>query len=114
MRLGHIELFCRNQAATQAFYVDVLGFEETEIQGGNVTWLRLDDAEILLRPGRKKSNDPSYTDSSQAMVFYCDDLAELMERLDAKQIQLGEPDGAPDCLTFQDPDGRWIQAVEKF
>ncbi|MCA0359780.1 MAG: VOC family protein [Armatimonadetes bacterium] len=114
MRLGHIELFCRDQAATQAFYVDVLGFEETEIQGGNVTWLRLDDADILLRPGRKKATDASYTDSSQALVFYCDDLLDLMERLENSGTKLGEPDGAPDCLTFQDPDGRWIQAVEKF
>ena len=112
MRLGHLELFCKDCAATQAFYVDVLEFEETEVQGGQFVWLRSDGIEVLLRPTTGFQAAPSYSKSRQAMVMYVDDLIEFQSRLEERGIPLGEPDGSPDCLTLQDPDGRWIQVVE--
>jgi len=112
MRLGHVELFCRDCAVTRDFYVGVLGFEETEVQGGKFIWLRSDVFELLLRPGSPNGTVKNYSESSLAAVIYCDDLGSLVDRLDEAGIKQGPPDGSPDCITFRDPDGRWIQAVE--
>ncbi|ARU42220.1 hypothetical protein CCB80_14135 [Armatimonadetes bacterium Uphvl-Ar1] len=112
MRLGHIELFCKNCDKTQAFYVDSLGFEVTEVQGGQYVWLRSDGFEILLRPGNAVRVHADYSRSGQALVIYCSDLEELSESLKRQRVDFGTPDGSPDCITFKDPDGRWIQAVE--
>ena len=113
MRLGHIELFCRDCFSTQAFYNDILGFETTEVQGGQYVWLRSEDGlEILLRPGKNFPSPPCYKNSCSAMVVYCDDLDAFRERLLKAKVEIGDTDGSPDNLTFRDPDGRWLQAVE--
>lgn len=113
MRLGHIELFCRDCFATQAFYTDILGFETTEVQGGQFVWLRSEDGlEILLRPGKDYRAVGCYRQSGQAFVVYCDDLEHFHDRLVRAKVSIGEPGEEPDCLTFRDPDGRWLQAVE--
>lgn len=113
MRVGHIELFCKDCAKTKAFYVDLLGFDEVEVQGGKFVWLRCEDLELLLRPGSPPSTRKTYTDSASALVVYCDDVAELQERMESMGIPLTETDDVPDGLTFCDPDGRWLQAVEQ-
>lgn len=113
MRLGHIELFCRDCFATQAFYMDILGLETTEVQGAQYVWMRSDDGlEILLRPGKGFKAPDAYQQSGQAFVVYCDDLDSLRERLAKAKVKVGELDDSPDCLAFRDPDGRWLQAVE--
>lgn len=112
MRLGHVELFCKNCEVTRDFYVANLGFEETEVQGGQYIWLRSDGFEILLRPGKGDQSAASYRKVASALVVYCRDLAEFSERLRLCGAKFGAPDGTPDSITFQDPDGRWLQAVE--
>lgn len=115
MRLGHFELFCRDSFVTQAFYNDLLGFETTEVQGGKYVWLRSPDGfEILLRPGKDFREPLSYERSEMALVVYCEDLEALRERLERAKVKVGGPVNTPDNLTFQDPDGRWLQAVERF
>lgn len=114
MRLGHIELFCKDTFATQSFYSELLGFEITEVQGANFVWLRSEDSELLLRPGKPPKNQaPTYQTTCQAIVIYCDDIISLQNHLETKGIKLAAPDGDPDNITFQDPDGRWLQAVER-
>ncbi len=112
MRLGHLELFCKDCRRTKDFYVSVLGCEEAEVQGGTYIWLRSDDAEILLRPGKPPKPQPTYADSQAALVFYCQDIDELQARLQSSKVTSCGYDLSPECVTFQDPDGRWIQAVE--
>lgn len=113
MRLGHIELFCRDCFTTQAFYNDLLGFETTEVQGGQFVWLRGEDGlEVLLRPGKSFQVPKCYQQSAVAFVVYCEDLEDFRERLRKAKVEVGDADGTPDNLTFRDPDGRWLQAVE--
>jgi catechol 2,3-dioxygenase-like lactoylglutathione lyase family enzyme len=114
MKLGHVELFCKNCETTRDFYVTHLGFEETEVQGGKYIWLRSEESDILLRPGRFKSRAKDYSESEAALVVYCTDLLSFTDNLTSAGIELGVPDGSPDCITFRDPDGRWLQAVENY
>lgn len=48
------------------------------------------------------------------MVIYCSDLGSLADRLKELGVNVGDPDGDPDTITFQDPDGRWLQAIESY
>ncbi|MFM9872175.1 MAG: VOC family protein [Fimbriimonadaceae bacterium] len=114
MKLGHVELFCKSCESTRDFYVNQLGFEETEVQGGKYIWLRSEESEILLRPGRFKSRAKDYSESEAALVVYCTDLTNFTMQLTDAGIEIGAPDGSPDCITFRDPDGRWLQAVENY
>ena len=113
MKIGHIELFCHDCRKTKEFYVDVLGFEETEVQGGKFVWLRSEEIDLLLRPGRPGQGGRAFADCASAMVVYCDDVATLQHRMDSSGIATSEPDASPGGLTFRDPDGRWLQAVEQ-
>jgi catechol 2,3-dioxygenase-like lactoylglutathione lyase family enzyme len=114
MRLGHVELFCKDCEKTRDFYVGVLGFEEAEVQAQKYIWLRSDASEILLRPNGRSSKSKAnmYAESQIAMVIYCQDLNSLAERLSLADAKVSESDEVPDVFTFQDPDGRWLQAVE--
>ncbi|MBL8068679.1 MAG: VOC family protein [Armatimonadetes bacterium] len=112
MRLGHVELFCKDCQRTRDFYVQQLEFEEAEVPGGDCIWLRSDGIEVLLRPGRQISRFARYDQSPAALVVYVRDLNEVSERLGQSGVEMSEPDGAPYGLTFRDPDGRWLQAVE--
>lgn len=114
MRLGHVELFCKDCETTRDFYVFHLGFEQTEIQGGKFIWLRSDGFELLLRPGRTPKSPPDYSQARAALVIYCSDIVAMSEKLVHHNVPMGAPDGSPDCITFQDPDGRWLQAVENY
>lgn len=112
MRLGHVELFCNNCETTRDFYVQQLGFEEAEVQGGKVIWIRSEGVEVLLRPGRPKALAPRYDQSAAALVVYVRDLGDIADRLDHAGVEISPADGVPDGLAFRDPDGRWLQAVE--
>lgn len=114
MRLGHVELLCKNCERTREFYVSVLQFEETQVQASEFSWLRSDGVEILLRPGKGLPKYKSYGSMSSAMVIYCSDLGSLADRLKELGVNVGDPDGDPDTITFQDPDGRWLQAIESY
>lgn len=109
IRLGHVELFVHNPAASRDFYESLLGADRIAEQG-DFLWIGWGGLEILLRPGAPTAA-PNYRASSQTLVFYASDLAALNTSLVEKGIAVGHGD-EDDCLTFQDPDGHWIQAVE--
>lgn len=112
MRFGHIELFCKNCNRTQEFYTQLLGFEETDVQGGKYIWLRSEETELLLRPTRTCNKANSYSENPVGLVFYCPDLEEFQSLALERGFELGPHDLEPGNVTVQDPDGRWVQVVE--
>lgn len=112
MKLGHIELFVTDPLASKEFYRGVLGFEVTEVQGGNYVWLRLGETEILLRPGRPTQRPETYQQASSAMVLYTDNLPEVLSSLAKRGLTLAGTDGSVNCPTFTDLDGHWFQLVD--
>ena len=110
--MGHLELFVADPLASQAFYVDVLGFELITVQPGPFVWLACGDQEFLLRPGRNAPRATAYDEAAMAPVLYTNRLEEVAEELKGRGLVFGEPDGAPCCLTFADPDGNWFQLVD--
>lgn len=114
MRLGHIEHFCHDTAVTKRFFTEGLGFEIVVEQPGGFVWLQSGPIEILLRPNLQPQVPPNlYQDASQALVIYTSNLNEAKLNLEEAGIEFKGTDGSPTCLTFQDPDGRWYQLVEK-
>lgn len=112
MKLGHIELFCQNTSTTKQFFTNGLGFEIVVEQTGGFVWLQGGAIEILLRPNLEpQSVSHSYQAAHQALVIYTPNLSESRLRLEAAKIEFKGTDGSPECLTFQDPDGRWYQLV---
>ena len=110
MRIGHIELFVRDPEASRMFYEQLLGFEVISVQGRNV-WLKLADAEILLRPGSGAEGGTSYASAAAGIVLYVEDLPVARERLAARGLKFDGCDGGEKCPTFRDPDGHWFQLV---
>ena len=108
--LGHLEFFCRDTEASRRFYEEVLGFTVVEIQALCV-WLRCGSIEILLRPGEPQ-RARSYQQGTTCIVLYCEDLSTTLEQVVGLGLQVAGTDGAPNCPTFQDPDGRWFQLVD--
>ncbi|MCE9636333.1 MAG: VOC family protein [Planctomycetes bacterium] len=115
MRFGHVELFVRDVVAARAFWEGVLGFEVTDVQhGGRIVWMRLGDAQVLLRPAvaaAVRDGAARYGTSGPAIVLYTDDHAGTLERLRAGGLVV-EGDDGPGCPVFRDPDGHWIQLVD--
>lgn len=91
------------------WYVSVLGAKATSDQG-EFQWVELGGTELLLRPGRCAANS-SYKETAIAIVLYVEDAAKFKTNLAAKGVEVTHGDN-DDCLTFQDPDGHWIQAVQ--
>jgi catechol 2,3-dioxygenase-like lactoylglutathione lyase family enzyme len=108
MRIGHIELFVRDPLISCKFYHDVLGFEVIAVQGRNV-WVKLDQTEILLRPGEPPQSTANY--GGAGLVLYTDDLQATAAALQARGLKFSGTDGSPKCLTFHDPNGHWFQLV---
>ncbi|MCB0825568.1 MAG: VOC family protein [Armatimonadetes bacterium] len=111
MKLGHLEFFCRDCFKTYAFYVDVLGFEFVTVQDETFVWMRLDELEILLRPGEPPKPTLAPT-SGSSFVLYVDDLMSLEDKLSELDVEILTSEENPELIAFQDPDGRWIQAKE--
>lgn len=114
MRLGHIEIFVRDPLASRNFYRDVLGFQVVVVQNERFVWLRSGEHELLLRPRSDSATDSAdrYDHARLALVLYTDDLAASQQALLVAGVTFGAPDGPDCCLTFQDPDGHWIQLVD--
>lgn len=110
MRIGHIELFVRDPLASRDFYQRVLGFDVVAVQGANV-WLRLGDAEILLRPGSGASAPTTYASAATGIVLYVQDLPAARTQLEERGLTFDGCDGTDKCPTFRDPDGHWFQLV---
>jgi len=110
--LGHIELFVRDPARSMEFYRDVLGFELTADQGPSYFWLKSGTTEIVLRPARSSATAPTYGDAPFGFVLYTSDLPATLEMLKNRGLTPKGTDGSPNCPTFVDPDGHWIQIVD--
>jgi catechol 2,3-dioxygenase-like lactoylglutathione lyase family enzyme len=110
VRFGHIELFVSDPERSRLFYERALRFEVVTEQAGGFVWLRLGEAEILLRPGEGQTLASSYAEAPSAIVLYTDELAETCERLEAAGVRFRGEDGG--CPTFTDPDGHWFQIVD--
>ncbi|HEX5323307.1 MAG TPA: VOC family protein [Capsulimonadaceae bacterium] len=112
MKLGHIEILVADPLHSRVFYEELLGFEVVAVQHERFVWLKLRDRELLLRAGVPPTAGDSYPSAGIALVFYTDDLAAFAEKCRRKGITT-QCDGADeDCITLQDPDGHWLQAVD--
>jgi catechol 2,3-dioxygenase-like lactoylglutathione lyase family enzyme len=111
MKLGHIEIFVSDPLKSKDFYVDVLGFEVVAVQQKRFVWLRRDDREVLLRPGRAAAAASSYAGAAITLVLYTDDLPRTKRDLEARGLVFRGTDGTDRCPTFTDPDGNWFQLV---
>ena len=112
IRLGHIELFVHDPLATLPFYRDVLGASVTVIQDNQFVWLKIDDLEILLRPGKPPDQSKSYQSSRCAFVIYSDDLADSLAHFERMGVTVVPMKDSAECHTFTDPDGNWFQLVD--
>lgn len=111
MRIGHLELVCRDVGATRAFY-ERLGFElEVEQAGGALVWLRGPGGgpEMLLRPGEPRPGADGYARASLGIVLYTEAPDAAIAGLRAAGVAPSGEDAG--CPLFRDPDGRWLQIV---
>ena len=95
MRIGHIEPFVRDPAASREFYQRVLGFEVVAAQGTNV-WLKLGDAEILLRRKAGAGGDggsTTYASATAGIVLYVDDVPAARAQLESRGLKFDGCDG---------------------
>ena len=111
MKFGHLEIFVKDPLKSKMFYETVLDFEVIEVQLGNFVWLKKNNIEILLRPGKNDLNYINYDESKSGIVFYTEDLEITREELLQKGLTFSGTDGSDKCLTFKDPDGNWFQLV---
>ena len=111
MKLGHFEIFVADPAKARAFYEGVLGFEVTDVQGGQFVWLTNGAATFLLRPGRNVHSAGSYQETASALVLYTDNLDRAIAQLANRGVEFRGNDGSDTCPTFTDPDGNWFQLV---
>ena len=111
LKLSHLELFCRDPAATARWWMDKLGATLVADQSP-FQWIEIGGQEILLRPGDPKRAG-SYRSADSALVFSASALEEVGRQLTSAGVIHGHGDG-DECLTLHDPDGHWIQiAPEK-
>ena len=110
IKIGHIEVFCKDVKRGRDWYVDVLGARPVSDQG-EFLWVEIGGTEILLRPGNGAPGG-GYKDSAMAIVLYVEDAAAFKAELQNKAVAVTHGDN-DECLTFQDPDGHWIQAVQR-
>lgn len=108
MRIGHVELFVRDTEKSKKFYADVLGFEIIAEQPGGMVWLKLEEMEVLLRPGKTHLAGSSYAEAPIAFALYVKDLGKAMAVLGRRGLEFTGDDGEG-CPTFRDPDGHWFQ-----
>lgn len=109
MKIGHIELFVRDPKKASNFYIKKLGFS-LESDQGEYVWVKLDNIELLLRPGKAISSQ-SYENTSIALVLYTNDLKKSEKELMERGIEFAGFDQSKNCLTFKDLDGHWWQLV---
>ena len=109
-RVGHIEVFVKDATASRDWYIAKLGAKPVSDQG-EFQWVAIGDTELLLRPG-SASPAKTYRDSSLALVLYVEDAEQFRSHLEQNGVQVTHGDN-DECLTFQDPDGHWIQAVQR-
>ena len=110
MKIGHIELFVKDAAASKDFYESVLGFEVVTVQSPDQAWVRCGEMEILLRTGNPV-NSNNYVTSNNGIVLYTDDLGNTSQELTKRGLTFKGIVDTEKCLTFTDLDGHWFQLV---
>lgn len=111
MKIGHLELFVKDPLKSKLFYETLLGFKVIDVQHELFVWMKKDNIEILLRPGKNDSDHKNYNESKSGIVFYTEDLEKTRDELLQKGLTFSGTDGSDKCLTFKDPDGNWFQLV---
>jgi len=112
--LDHVVLRVRDQAATQAFYVDVLGCTLERVNAPlSLIHLRFGEQLIDILPG---NGDGGTGMDHVCLSIRCDDLGKVADVLRAKGVKLeGEIRdrfgawGNGPSLYFRDPDGYRIE-----
>ena len=112
--LDHVVLRVRDQAATQAFYVDVLGCTLERVNAPlSLIHLRFGEQLIDILPG---NGDGGTGMDHVCLSIRCDDLGKVADVLRAKGVKLeGEIRdrfgawGSGPSLYFRDPDGYRIE-----
>ena len=112
--LDHVVLRVRDQAASQRFYIDVLGCTLERVNAPlSLIHLRFGDQLIDLLPG---NGDGGTGMDHVCLSIRCDDLHEVADALTAQGVKLeGEVRdrfgawGSGPSLYFRDPDGYRIE-----
>ena len=112
--LDHVVLRVRDQAATQAFYVDVLGCTLERVNAPlSLIHLRFGEQLIDILPG---NGDGGTGMDHVCLSIRCDDLGKVADVLRAKGVKLeGEIRdrfgawGTGPSLYFRDPDGYRVE-----
>ncbi|UCG69119.1 MAG: VOC family protein [Thermoplasmata archaeon] len=111
MNLGHIEIFVKDPLKSKEFYKNVLGFTIEDIQKDKYVWLKKDQTEILLRPGKNHQQIMNYQSTNIGLVLYTNDLDKSVKELTSRGLKFKGTDLSEKCLTFTDPDGNWFSLV---
>ena len=112
--LDHVVLRVKDQAATQKFYIEVLGCTLERINAPlSLIHLRFGDQLIDILPG---NGDSGMGMDHVCLSIRCDDLGKVADNLRAKGVTLeGEirdrfgAYGSSPSLYFRDPDGYRIE-----
>jgi glyoxylase I family protein len=112
--IDHVVLRVRDQAVTQAFYIDVLGCTLERINAPlSLIHLRFGEQLIDILPG---NGDTGQGMDHVCLSIKCDDLHKLADELTARGVKLeGEVRdrfgayGSGPSLYFRDPDGYRVE-----
>ncbi|MBR7799332.1 VOC family protein [Undibacterium fentianense] len=116
--IDHIALNVKDLNASMHFYSTILGLEEIPAAAAGRKWLKINDGLQLHLLGERQLE--LVQNKNIHMAFRSSNLDELIQQLDAKQINWGSFRGENRTISasrndgvrqifFQDPDGYWIE-----
>jgi catechol 2,3-dioxygenase-like lactoylglutathione lyase family enzyme len=107
--LDHVVLYCRDPAASGAFYTDVLGMT-VRFESDAYVFLGCGSQVVALFRGDGKS--PSARRELDHVAFTVDSpFDDTLARLEDRGIDVITRAGDPRCIYFDDPDGHRIQIL---
>ncbi len=118
MGIDHVVLMVRDQAASQKFYMDVLGCTVDAVnERAKIIHLRFGEQQIDIVPGNGPSDEAAETDMDHlCLSIRCDDLPALAAALQARGVVLDGgivtrlgAFGVGPSLYLRDPDGYKIE-----
>ncbi|MCA8939908.1 MAG: VOC family protein [Planctomycetes bacterium] len=113
MRVGEINIICRDLEVSRAFYCDMLGFEALEYEGPEALHCRCSNARLLLLAVAKEAA-PAAAYCHHACVSFdiiTPDLAALVERLKASGATFAQEFNGS-CAFVYDPDGNVVEMLQ--